>query len=400
MQHSDSFSDSHSQIKLPIYLDNAATTPVHPQVLETMLPYFTEMYGNSSSLYSLGLESREAVETARAMVAKALNASPNEIVFTSGGTESDNMAIRGVAVANASRGKHLLTTPIEHHAVLETMERLEHEGYELEMIPVDCEGMVDPEEVEKRIRPDTTLVSVMHANNEIGTIEPIGEIGAICRSRGVFFHTDAVQTFGKLPLDVKAMSIDLLSVSAHKLRGPKGVGALYIRRGVGAARFQDGGEQEKGRRGGTLNVAGIVGLGKATEIAIQNQTAEIERLTSLRECFFKKLSENISDIKINGSRTQRLPMNIHICIEGIHAESLLLSLDMLGICASAGSACSSGSEDPSHVLKAIGIPRDIARSALRITLGSSTTEDELDYVLEAIATSVQSLRKMSASCLT
>ena len=389
-----------SHLNLPIYLDYAATSPVHPQVLEAMSPYFTEMYGNSASLYSLGLQSREAVDNARSAVAKALNASSGEIVFTSGGTESDNMAIRGAAQAKLSRGKHLLTTPIEHHAVLETMERLEHEGFEIEMIPVDCEGMIDLSEVEKRLRPDTTVVSVMHANNEIGTILPISEIGALCRAKGAIFHTDAVQTFGKIPIDVKAMSIDLLSISAHKLQGPKGVGALYVRRGVTMTRFQDGGEQEKGRRGGTLNVPGIVGLGRATELAIANQLSEFERLSILREYFFRRISEDISRTKVNGSRSSRLPMNVHVCIEGVHAETLLLSLDMAGICASAGSACSSGSEDPSHVLKAIGMSSDSARSALRMTIGASTTQIQIDYVVDTLAKAVSDLRKMSASCLT
>ena len=386
-------------MQLPIYLDHAATTPVAPEVLEAMLPYFTEMYGNSASLYSLGMQSREAVEDARKIVADALNASKNEIVFTSGGTESDNMALRGVVQANSGSRKHLLTTPIEHHAVLETLEKLEHEGYELEMIPVDSVGLVDPIEVLKRLRPDTLLISVMHANNEIGTVQPIKEIGSLCRERGVIFHTDAVQTFGKLPIDVKEMNIDLLSISAHKFYGPKGVGALYLRRGISLSRFQEGGDQERGRRGGTLNVPGIVGLGRAAEISINEMEQEAARLTCLRDYFFNKLTDNITGIAVNGSRTHRLPMNVHICIEGVHGESILLSLDTVGICASAGSACSSGSQDPSHVLKAIGIRRDLARSALRMTMGKTTTPDTVDYVVEALAQSVKELRLMSASCL-
>ncbi len=386
-------------MQLPIYLDHAATTPVAPEVLKAMLPYFTEMYGNSASLYSLGMQSREAVEDARKIVADALNASKNEIVFTSGGTESDNMALRGVVKANSGSRKHLLATPIEHHAVLETLEKLEHEGYEFEMIPVDSVGIVDPMEVQKRIRPDTLLVSVMHANNEIGSVQPIREVGSLCRERGVIFHTDAVQTFGKLPIDVKEMNIDLLSVSAHKFYGPKGVGALYLRRGVSFSRFQEGGDQERGRRGGTLNVPGIVGLGRAAEIAINEMEQEAVRLTCLREYFFNKLTDNITGIVINGSRVHRLPMNVHVCIEGVHGESILLSLDTAGICASAGSACSSGSQDPSHVLRAIGMPRDLARSALRMTMGKATTIKTIDYVVESLAQSVKELRLMSASCL-
>ncbi len=386
-------------MQLPIYLDHAATTPVAPEVLEAMLPYFTEMYGNSASLYSLGMQSREAVENARKIVAVALNASKNEIIFTSGGTESDNMALRGVVQAYSGLRKHLLATPIEHHAVLETLEKLEREGYELEMIPVDSAGLVDPMEVQKRLRPDTLLVSVMHANNEIGTVQPIREIGRLCREQGVIFHTDAVQTFGKLPIDVKEMNIDLLSVSAHKLYGPKGVGALYLRRGISFSRFQEGGEQERGRRGGTLNVPGIVGLGRAVEISINEMDQEADRLTCLREYFFKKLTDNISGIAFNGSREHRLPMNIHVCIEGVHGESVLLSLDTAGICASAGSACSSGSQDPSHVLKAINMPRDLARSALRMTMGKTTTIETIDYAVESLAQSVKELRLLSPSCL-
>ncbi len=386
-------------MQLPIYLDHAATTPVAPEVLEAMLPYFTERYGNSASLYSLGMQSREAVEDARKIVADALNASKNEIIFTSGGTESDNMALRGVVKSNSGSRKHLLATPIEHHAVLETLEKLEHEGYELEMIPVDSVGLVDPLEVQKRLRSDTLLVSVMHANNEIGTVQPIREIGSLCRERGVIFHTDAVQAFGKLLIDVKEMNIDLLSVSAHKFYGPKGVGALYLRRGVSLSRFQEGGDQERGRRGGTLNVPGIVGLGRAAEISINEMEQEAARLTCLREYFFNKLTDNITGITVNGSRVHRLPMNVHVCIEGVHGESILLSLDTAGICASAGSACSSGSQDPSHVLKAIGVPRDLARSALRMTMGKTTTIKTIDYVVESLAQSVKELRLMSASCL-
>ena len=382
-------------MKLPVYLDHAATTPVRPEVVEAMLPYFTRSFGNPASLYGVGMEAREGVEEARALVAEALNASPDEIVFTSGGTESDNTALWGVAQANKAKGRHFLTTPIEHHAVLEPLETLARNGWELEILPVDFQGWVSPEEVARRIRPDTLLVSVMHGNNEIGTLQPIAAIGALCRERGVFFHTDAVQTFSKVPLDVRAMKIDLLSLSSHKLYGPKGIGALYVRRGTPLARFQEGGEQEKGRRGGTLNVPGIVGLGRATQIAMQELETEAKRLTALRDRFFERLKATIAGVHISGHRSERMPNNIHFCVEGVQGEALLLSLDAAGICASAGSACSSGSTEPSHVLTAIGVPRERARGALRLTLGASTTEEALDYTLETLESIVRDLRGLA-----
>ncbi|HZO91786.1 MAG TPA: cysteine desulfurase family protein [Chthonomonadaceae bacterium] len=382
-------------IEFPIYLDHAATTPVAPEVLEAMLPYFSEYYGNPATLYSLGMAAREAVENAREIVAETLNASPEEIVFTSGGTESDNMALRGVAEANSARGRHILTTPIEHHAVLEPLELLARQGFEVEFLPLDAEGRVAPAEVARRIRPDTLLVSVMHANNEIGTVEPIAEIGAICRERSVLFHTDAVQTFGKLPLDVRAMRIDLLSLSAHKLYGPKGVGALYVRRGTPLARFQAGGEQEKGRRGGTLNVPGIVGLGKATERARAEMDSEAQRLSALRDRFLERLRTAIPGVHISGSRTERLPNNLHFCVEGVEGEPMLLALDAAGICAAAGSACTTGSPAPSHVLLALGMPEELARGALRLTLGRATTEEALDYTLETLRALVADLRGLA-----
>ena len=289
----------------------------------------------------------------------------------------------------------MLTTPIEHHAVLEPLETLAHQGFELEFVPVDGEGRVSPQELEKRLRSDTILVSVMHANNEIGTIQPISEIGALCRSRGITFHTDAVQSFGKLPVDVRAMNIDLLSIAAHKLYGPKGVGALYQRRGVQMGRIQEGGEQEKGRRGGTLNVPGIVGLGKAVELAMVGMRSEADRLILLRDYFFAQVETLVPDIRINGSRTERLPLNIHLCVEGVQGESILLALDMAGICGSAGSACSSGSTEPSHVLNAIGVSTDLARSAIRLTMGRSTTRDVLDYTLEVLAKAACDLRRLA-----
>jgi cysteine desulfurase len=384
-------------LELPIYLDHAATTPVDPAVLEAMLPYFTEFYGNPATLYSVGMAAREAVEQAREVVAETLNATPEEIVFTSGGTESDNAALRGVAEANSSRGRHLLATPIEHHAVLEPLETLARQGYEVEFLPVDGEGRVAPADIARLIRPATLLVSVMHANNEIGTIQPVEEIGAICRERGVRFHTDAVQTFGKLPIDVRAMRIDLLSLSAHKLYGPKGVGALYVRRGTPLARFHAGGEQEKGRRGGTLNVPGIVALGKATELARQRQEDEARRLSALRDRFFDHLLAAQPGVRICGSRTDRLPDNIHFCVEGMEGEPILLALDAAGICAAAGSACTSGSTAPSHVLRAIGIPEALSRGALRLTPGQATTWEAMEYTLETLCNIVGNLRGLAGT---
>lgn len=383
-------------MELPIYLDHAATTPVDSRVVEAMLPYFTERYGNPATLYGVGMAARDGVDTAREIVADILNASPDEIVFTSGGTESDNAAIWGVAQANRERGRHLLTTPIEHHAVLEPLETLARHGFELELLPVDSTGRVDSAEVERRLRPDTTFVSVMHANNEIGTVQPIAEIGALCRERKIYFHTDAVQTFGKLPIDVRAMKIDLLSLTAHKFYGPKGIGAMYVRRGTPLARFQEGGEQEKGRRGGTLNVPGIVGLGEAARIACEEMEAEAQRLSRLRDRLIEQIEEHIPDIRINGSRENRLPHNVHLCIAGVEGEPMLLALDAVGICASAGSACSSGSTEPSHVLKAIGVTRELARGALRLTLGRSTTCEAIDTTVMALSGIVRDLRGLSS----
>jgi len=379
----------------PIYLDHSATTPVDPEVLEAMNPFFTISFGNPAALYSVGMDAKSGVETARAAVARALNASPDEIVFTSGGTESDNSALWGVAMANVGRPRHLITTKIEHHAVLEPMETLAQNGCEVDIVPVEPDGRIDPAEIRRRLRKDTLLVSVMHANNEIGTIQPIMEIGGICREAGVLFHTDAVQSFGKLPIDVRACNIDLLSVSAHKLYGPKGIGALYIRRGTRLARFQEGGEQERGRRGGTLNVPGIVGLGKAVMLALDRMDSESCRLEALREKFFGQLCARIDGIHITGSRSHRMANNIHFCVEGVDAEPVLLSLDMAGICGSAGSACTSGSTEPSHVLTAIGLPRSIARGALRLTMGRCTTWGSLEATLDALESAITALRRLS-----
>ena len=387
-------------MELPIYLDHAATTPMLPAVMEAMLPYFLESYGNPSALHSVGMAAHEGVEQARKTIADTLNATPEEIVFTSGGTESDNTAIFGIAnfaEANKERKRHLLTTPIEHHAVLDPFETLAQRGYEVEYLPVDHEGLVDPFDVERMLRPDTLLVSVMHANNEIGTLQPVGEIGAVCRAQSVRFHTDAVQTYGRIPIDVRAMKIDLLSLTGHKFYGPKGCGVLYVRRGTQLRRFMEGGGQERGRRGGTLNVPGIVGLGKAAEIAHTGMQAEIARLTQLRERFMSQLTRAVGGVHITGSRTERLPNNIHLLIEGVQGEPLLLALDAAGICASAGSACSAGSTEPSHVLKAIGIDRDLARGALRLTLGRSTDSEGLDYTLKTLVRTIEELRALSGT---
>ena len=382
----------------PIYLDHAATTPVAAEVLSAMLPYFAHYYGNASAIHSLGAASRDAVEEAREAVAGTINALPDEIVFTSGGTESDNAALRGAAEANSGKGRHLLCTAIEHHAVLEPLEALVHrQGYSLDLIPVDWEGRVNPAVVAEMIRPDTVLVSVMHANNEIGTIQPIAEIGAICRDRKIVFHTDAVQTAGKIPIDVRAMLVDILSLSAHKFYGPKGAGALYVRRGVRLDRYQDGGEQERGRRGGTLNVPGIVGLGKAIELTAAEMTEEGVRQNVLREQLISGILSQIDGIRVTGGREHRLPSNVHVCVEGVQGEAVLLALDSAGICASAGSACTAGSADPSHVLKALGIDRDLARGALRLTLGKSTCAAAVKFTIETLAKTIKNLRRLATS---
>lgn len=382
-------------MELPIYLDHAATTPVLPEVVEAMMPYFTERYGNPSALHQIGMAAREGVETARETLADCLHADPEEIVFTSGGTEADNAAIFGVAYARAAKGRHLLTTPIEHHAVLDPFERLKSQGYEVEFIPVDRAGRVDPDDIGRRIRSDTILVSVMHANNEIGTIEPIGEIGAICHAAGALFHTDAVQTFGRVPIHVGAMRIDLLSLSGHKFYGPKGVGALYVRRATPLQRYQEGGSQERGRRAGTLNVPGIVGLGKAAELIHASMASESARLARLRDIFISRLEAELPGTYLTGHRSDRLAGNIHLCFEGIEGEPLLLALDASGICASAGSACSAGSTEPSYVLQAIGTDRCLARGALRLTLGLSTHSGTMEYAARTLIHAVRDLRNMA-----
>ena len=380
---------------MKVYMDNAATTKLSPDVLNAMMPYLTDIYGNASSVHAFGREAREGVEHARNQVAAAINASPDEIFFTAGGTESDNMAIKGVAHKYAKKGKHIITTAIEHHAVLHTCEALEKEGYEVTYLPVDEDGLISVEQVKAAMRDDTLLVTVMFANNEVGTIEPIAEIGALCRERNVLFHTDAVQAVCHIPIDVRAMNIDLMSISAHKVHGPKGIGALYCRKGIVLEPVIVGGAQERKRRAGTENVAGIVGLGAAIERAHKNMSADMARVSALRDKLISGILKNIPHVKLNGHPTQRLPQNVNFSIRYIEGESILLMLDINGIAASSGSACTSGSLDPSHVLLAMGIPHEIAHGSLRLTLSDMTTDEEVDYVLETLTKTVKRLRDMS-----
>ncbi|WFA09656.1 cysteine desulfurase NifS [Tissierella sp. Yu-01] len=378
-----------------IYMDNSATTALRKDVLDEMLPYFTEKYGNPSSIYSLGSLSKVAVEKAREQVAKVLNADKNEIFFTAGGSESDNWAIKGIALKNKSKGNHIITTKIEHHAVLHTCEFLEKNGFEVTYLNVDNDGLIDLNELKAAITDKTILITIMFANNEIGTIQPIEEIGKIAKDNNIYFHTDAVQAIGNLRIDVKEMNIDLLSLSAHKFYGPKGVGVLYIKKGTKIDSLIAGGAQERNKRAGTENVPGIVGLGKAIELAYENLDEKNDSLIELRERLISKIQENIKYVRLNGHRTKRLPGNVNFCFEFIEGESLLLSLDMEGIAASSGSACTSGSLDPSHVLLAIGLPHEIAHGSLRLSLGIHNTEEEVDYVVEKLVEIVDRLRKMS-----
>lgn len=377
-----------------VYADNAATTPVTKAVLDEMLPYFSERYGNPSSLYSLGRISREAISTARERVACALGADEQEIFFTSGGSEADNWAIRGIAIAMATKGKHLITTKFEHHAVLHTMKALEKEGFEVTYLNVNENGIVDPADLEAAIRPDTTFASVMYANNEIGSVQPIAELGKICSERNVIFHTDAVQAVGHLPIQVREQHIQLLSLSAHKFHGPKGVGALYVQKGLRFPNLIEGGAQERNRRAGTENVAGIVGLGKAIETACSDMEKNGRETRQLRDRLIGGLLK-IPCTRLNGDREKRLDGNVNISFEGIEGESLLLQLDQNGICASAGSACASGSLDPSHVLTAIGLKRETAYGSLRLTLSEMNTDEDVDTILEVLPKSVERLRAMS-----
>ena len=378
-----------------IYFDHSATTPVRPEVLEAMLPYFTEKYGNASSIYKIARESRAAVDQARDSVAAAIGANPREIFFTSGGTEADNWAIKGLAYANRKRGRHIITSSIEHHAVLHTCQYLEREGFEVTYLPVDDKGLIAPAQVEEAIREDTILISIMFANNEIGTIQPIEEIGRIAKKHGIPFHTDAVQAIGNIHIDVESLGVDLLSMSAHKFYGPKGVGALYIRKGINLAPYLHGGAQEAGRRASTENVPGIVGMGKAIEIATANIDSYNEKLLKLSNMTIDGVLNSIPYVRLNGDRDKRLPGNVNFSFEFIEGESLLLLLDMAGIGASSGSACTSGSLDPSHVLLAIGLPHEIAHGSLRLTFGKDNTEEEVEYLLEVLPDIVKRLREMS-----
>lgn len=379
-----------------VYLDNAATTKVRNEVVEAMLPYFTEYFGNPSSLHLFAREAGKGLDTARAQVAKALNAKPEEIIFTGGGSESDNMVLRGIPEAYKKKGKHVITSAVEHHAVLHTLEAMEKEGrVEVTYLPVDEYGMVTAEQVEKAIRPDTVLVSIMFANNEVGTIMPIEQIGETCKKHGVLFHTDAVQAVGHVPVDVEKMHIDLLSLSGHKFHGPKGVGALYVRKGVRIPALILGGAQERRKRAGTENVPGIVGMGKAIELATSELEDNAAKMKVLRDRLIFGIPARIPDVKLNGHPTERLPNNVNFSIRFIEGESILLMLDLNGIAASSGSACTSGSLDPSHVLLAMGLPHEVAHGSLRLTLSEFTTPEEIDYVLDTLPPIVEKLRAMS-----
>ena len=378
-----------------IYLDNAATTQVYPEVLEAMTPFFTEYYGNPSSIYTFAGKASEAVNKARGIMAQGINARADEIYFTGGGSESDNWALKATAEAYQDKGKHIITTKIEHHAILHTCEYLEKKGFEVTYLDVDEYGMVKLDELKKAIRPDTILISVMMANNEIGTIQPIAEIGAIAKEHGILFHTDAVQAFGHIPIDVEAMHIDMLSASGHKLNGPKGVGLMYIRKGVKIRSFIHGGAQERQRRAGTHNVPGIVGFGKAAELAFADMDKRIAYETKLRDHLIERVLNEIPYARLNGERGKRLPNNANFCFRFIEGESMLILLDQQKICASSGSACTSGSLDPSHVLLAIGLPHEIAHGSLRITLSEKTTKEEIDFTVDRLKEIIERLRGMS-----
>ena len=378
-----------------IYLDNAATTRTAPEVVEAMLPYFTEKYGNPSSVYGFASANKEVITQQREKIAEVLGAKTDEIYFTAGGTESDNWALTATAEAYESKGKHIITSRIEHHAILHTCEYLEKRGYEVTYLDVDENGLVDPNAVEAAIRPDTILISIMFANNEIGTIQPIREIGTIAREHGVLFHTDAVQAFAQVPINVDEYNIDMLSASGHKLNGPKGIGFLYIRKGVKIRSFIHGGAQERKRRAGTENVPGIVGLGKAVELAAATMAERAEKETKLRDYMIGRIENEIPYCRLNGDRKKRLPNNINFSFRFIEGEGMLISLDLKGICASSGSACTSGSLDPSHVLLAIGLPHEIAHGSLRMTLGADTTREDIDYTVDCLKKIVADIRNMS-----
>jgi len=378
-----------------IYLDHSATTKLKTEVLETMLPFLTEQYGNPSTIYTLGREAKKAMDIAREQMAKALNAKPNEIFFTGSGTESDNWAIKGIAYANKEKGKHIITSNIEHHAILHTCEFLQKEGFDITYVPVDKEGIIDLNELKKAIRPDTILISVMLANNEIGTIQPIKEISQIAKEHGIYLHTDAVQAVGSIPVDVQDLGLDLLSLSGHKIYGPKGVGVLYVRSGTKISSFVHGGGQERGKRAGTENVANIVGIGKAIELATKDISKYSAHLQELRDMTIEGILKEIPSTRLNGHSEKRLPGNVNISFEYIEGESILLMLDSKGIAASSGSACTSGSLDPSHVLLAIGLPHETAHGSLRLTFGEENTKEDVKYLLKTLPPIIEGLRKMS-----
>jgi len=379
----------------PIYMDHSATTPVAAEVLEAMLPYFSQRFGNASSLHGFGREAKEALEESRQRVARLLNAHPGEIVFTSGGTESDNLALRGIAYKNRNSGRHIITSQIEHPAILETCHSLEREGFSVTYLPVNREGLIELSELERAIRPDTILISIMHANNEVGTIQPLEEVGRLAADRDIYLHTDAVQTVGKIPVDVEAMGADLLSLSAHKLYGPKGVGALYIRRGTKMQSLSTGGGHERNLRSGTENVAGIVGLARAADLAREEMAAEGQRLVQLRDRLAALVLERVKDAWVNGSMEKRLPGSLNFGFSYVEGESLLLYLDSKGIAVSTGSACSSHKLEPSHVLLALGLKPEECHGSLRITMGRSNNQEQVDYVAECIAEAVERFRAMS-----
>lgn len=378
-----------------VYMDHAATTPLRPEALEAMLPYLITHYGNASSVYAYGRDARKALDEAREEIAAVIGANPREIIFTGGGSEADNLAIKGVALAYKSKGNHIVTSAVEHHAVLDTCKYLEKLGFQVTVVPVDENGMVDPKAVEEAITDKTILVSIMHANNEVGTIQPIQEISRIVKEKGVIFHTDAVQSVGHVPVDVNDLGVDLLSFAGHKFYGPKGVGGLYVRKGIRFDPLIHGGGQERGHRAGTENVAAIVGMATALKLTAAEMDEEAARLTKLRDRLIDGIVERIPDVRVNGHRTQRLPNNVNVCFRYIEGESLLLNLDLQHVAASSGSACTSGSLDPSHVLLAMGLPHEIAHGSLRLTLGRDTTVDEVDYVLEILPGIVDKLRRMS-----
>ena len=373
-----------------VYLDHNASTPVHPDVLAEMLPYFGQVFGNPSSVHGFGREARDAVDTARERVASLLRARPDEIVFTSGGTESDNFGVKGLAWARG-RG-HIITSKIEHHAVLRTCQALEGQGFAVTYLPVDEHGMIDPDDVRRALRPDTVAISIMHANSEVGTLQPVRAIGALARAHGVPFHVDAVQTFGKVDIDVEAFNIDLLSFSGHKIYGPKGVAGLYIRKGTRMVAVQHGGEHERRRRAGTENVPGIVGLGKAAEVRGREMKDELQRLTALRDRLWEGIRARVPDVRLNGHPTERVPGTANIAYKNVESESIVLGLDLKGIAVSAGSACTAGSVEPSYVLVAMGVPLEWAMGAVRSSLGRSTTADDIDYVIESVEPIVRKLR--------